>query len=75
MREVFEDGVHLKLIDQDGSNLISTIIELKESPQLRKELAENGRQLVLKEYTWEKNAERLVEHIQRTRDLYQSSMY
>jgi hypothetical protein len=30
-------------------------------------LAQNGQQLVLKEYTWEKNAARVVEHIENMR--------
>ena len=67
VREVFEDGVHLKLVKQDGSNFISTVMDLKDNPQLRAELGDNGRQLVLSEYTWEKNVERVLTHIQRIR--------
>jgi len=63
VREVFEDGVHLKLVSQDGSNFISTILELKNNPQLRNALGQKGQELVLKEYTWEKNAERVVGHV------------
>jgi len=63
VREVFEDGVHLKLVSQDGSNFIDTILELKNNPQLRNALGRKGQELVLKEYTWEKNAERVVGHI------------
>lgn len=64
VRQVFEDGVHLKLVKQDGSNFISTILELKKNPRLRIALGQKGQQLVLSEYTWEKNAERVVKHIQ-----------
>jgi len=67
VREVFENGVHLRLIKQDGSNFISTVLEMRADPQLRTELSNNGRQLVLNEYTWGKNAERVVEHIQNIR--------
>ena len=67
VREVFEDGVHLRLIKQDGSNFISAVLEMKADPQLRARLSNNGRRLVLSEYTWRKNAERVVEHIQNIR--------
>lgn len=63
VREVFEDGVHLRLIKQDGSNFASTVMEMKADPGLRARLGNNGRQLVLSEYTWKKNAERVVGHI------------
>jgi glycosyltransferase involved in cell wall biosynthesis len=64
VREIFEDGVHLKLVNQDGSNFVSTILELKNNPQLRIAIGQAGQQRVLSEYTWEKNAERVVSHIQ-----------
>jgi len=65
--EVFEDGVHLKLIEQDGSNFKSAILELKDNEDLRTQLAHNGQQLVLDNYTWEKNAERVLEHVESLR--------
>jgi len=67
VREVFEDGVHLKLVKQDGSDFVSNVLALKNNPQLRTELADSGKQLVLNEYTWERNAEKVVEHIQSRR--------
>ncbi|MFQ5642238.1 MAG: glycosyltransferase family 4 protein [Thiogranum sp.] len=67
VREVFEDGVHLRLVKQDGSDFTETVLELKNSPQFRMELARNGQRLVLGEYTWEKNAERVVGHIDAIR--------
>ncbi len=63
VREVFQDGVHLKLVKQDGSNFVSAVLELKADARLRAELAHNGRRLVLNEYTWKKNAERVVNHV------------
>jgi len=65
VKEIFQNNVHLKLVKQDGSNFVNAILELKENPQFRREIAQNGQRLVLKEYTWEKNAERVVAHIQR----------
>ena len=62
VREVFEDGVHLRLVKQDGSDFIETVLELKNRPQIRRELGQKGQQLVLSEYTWKKNAERVVRH-------------
>ena len=70
VREIFSDGVHLKLAKQDGSNFIAAVLELKADPQLRKKLSANGQKLVRTEYTWEKNAERVVTHIQ---DAHRSS--
>ena len=67
VREVFKDGVHLRLVKQDGSNLANAILELKNNPQFRNELAIKGQKLVLNEYTWKKNAERIVRHIQNVR--------
>jgi len=54
VREVFKDGVHLKLVKQDGSNLANAILELKNNPPFRKELAIKGQKLVLNEYSWKK---------------------
>jgi glycosyltransferase involved in cell wall biosynthesis len=67
VREVFEDGVHLRLVKQDGSDFIEAILELKNRPQFRRELGQNGRRLVLSEFTWEKNAERVMGHIKSMR--------
>jgi glycosyltransferase involved in cell wall biosynthesis len=64
VREVFQDGVHLKLVKQDGSNFINAVLELMNDAKLRADLGHNGRQLVLNEYTWKKNAERVVNHVQ-----------
>jgi len=54
VREVFKDGVHLRLVKQDGSNLANAILELKNNPPFRKELAIKGQKLVLDEYSWKK---------------------
>jgi len=64
VREVFDDGVHLSLVNQDGSDFVSTVLKLKADPQLMNELSSNGKKLVSQEYTWEKNAARVVSHIQ-----------
>jgi glycosyltransferase involved in cell wall biosynthesis len=68
VREVFGDGTHLKLVKQDGTNFVDTIIEMKENPELRERLRDCGRELILDRYTWEKNAERVVEHIHNVRN-------
>ena len=60
VREVFEDGVHLRLASQDGSDLAWIIEAMKADPAARDQLAQAGRRLVVNEYTWEKNAERVV---------------
>jgi len=68
VREVFKDGVHLKMVKQDGSDFIGAVLELKNDTHLRNELSKKGQQLVLDEYTWKKNAERVVSHIQSMRE-------
>jgi glycosyltransferase involved in cell wall biosynthesis len=67
VREIFKDGAHMQLVKQDGSNFIETILKLKNKPQLRKDLGQKGQRLVLSEYTWRKNAERVVSHINAMR--------
>jgi len=67
VREVFEDGVHLRLAKQDGSDLAAIVQELKASPELRQSLAQRGREMVAAGYTWRQNAERVVAHIRQVR--------
>ncbi len=62
VREVFEDGVHLALVKQDGSDFVDRVLEMKRSPELRTRMGRSGQRLVLQEYTWEKNAQRVVAH-------------
>jgi glycosyltransferase involved in cell wall biosynthesis len=64
VREIFEDGVHLKLVKQDGSNFISAVIGMIADPESSADLGKNGQRLVLSQYTWKQNAERVIKHIQ-----------
>ena len=66
VREVFKDGEHLVLVNQDGTDFARKLLELKADAKRRIRLARAGQSLVLNEYTWEKNAARVMEH---TRDL------
>lgn len=68
VKEIFQNNVHLKLVRQDGSDFTDAILELKNNPQFRRDMAQNGQRLVLKEYTWKKNTERVVAHIQGMRN-------
>jgi len=67
VKEVFEDGIHLRLVKQDGSDFIQILLELKNDAALRGKLSRTGRGHVLEEFTWARNAERVVQHIQRAR--------
>jgi len=67
VREVFEDGVHLLMVSQDGNDFPTAVLKLRNDAQLRSALRIHGRQLVLSEYTWTKNAERVINHIQSVR--------
>lgn len=60
VRDVFEHGTHLLLARQDGSDFEKLVTQLYESPALRAELAQLGRNHVLKEYTWRRNVERML---------------
>jgi len=63
VREVFTDGVHLRMVKQDGSDFVDAVLELKNDVQLRRSLSKTGQALVLEEYTWRKNAERVIAHV------------
>lgn len=65
VREVFANGIHLQLVKQDGSDFVKRIVGMKTDPEYRARLSSEGRRLVLKEYTWHKNAERVVQHLQK----------
>lgn len=67
VREVFENGVHLLMARQDGSDFSRLLLTLKDDRDLRIRLGQNGCNLVLSEYTWVKNAERLIDHMMNRR--------
>jgi len=67
VREVFEDGVHLSLVKQDGSDFVDRLLALKSNSELRHKLAERGQLLVKQEYTWEQNAGNVVRLIEEKR--------
>jgi len=67
VREAFEEGVHIKLAKQDGSDFLEKILEMKADSEMRHRMGIAGRKLVLSEYTWERNAERVVQHMQTVR--------
>lgn len=64
--EIFGDGEHLCLTEQDGSNLLELFQELSDRPPKHEQMAERGRDLVLEKYTWKANAERLCGFIHRS---------
>jgi glycosyltransferase involved in cell wall biosynthesis len=70
VREVFENGVHLRMVKQDGSDFIHAVLEMKADANLRAVLSDNGKRLVLNKYTWKMNAERAVDHIKSVRDTH-----
>jgi len=57
----------LRLAKQDGSNFAEIVQESKEGPEVRRNLGIKGKLLVLKGYTWQKNAEKVVRHIEGVR--------
>ena len=63
VREVFTEGEHVSLVKEDGSDFCDKVIELITSSSLRSNLAENGKQRVIENYTWEKNASGVLDHI------------
>ena len=63
VREVFQDGKHLRLINQARDGFIATVRELRNSQTKREELARTGKDHVLKFYTWQANAKRVCQHI------------
>ena len=67
VREIFDDGVHLALVRQDGKDFIDTVVKLKNNPQLRHEMGRQGQKLVKEKYTWKQNAENVVRLLERCR--------
>lgn len=65
VNEVFADGTHLLMADQSGSNFSDLVMELKGNSARRQALATAGQQFVLETYTWQKNAERVVDYVQQ----------
>jgi glycosyltransferase involved in cell wall biosynthesis len=65
VREIFEDGKHLLLVSQSGSDFKEAIVTLKNSQDLRTLLAMNGRERVVNTYTWFQNAKRVLDHTKR----------
>ena len=68
VREVFENGVHLRMVKQDGSDFVRAILEMKANPHHSAVLGANGRRFVLDKYTWKMNAERTVNYIKSVRN-------
>lgn len=69
VREVFQDNEHLILVAQDGSDFTKKLLLLMDNEKKRQRIAQSGRDLVLLDYTWERNAIRTMEHIsQRARE-------
>jgi glycosyltransferase involved in cell wall biosynthesis len=57
VREVFKDGVHLRLTDGSVEDLANKIIDLLQHPDKRSALGLAGKELVEENYTWRKNAD------------------
>jgi glycosyltransferase involved in cell wall biosynthesis len=55
--EIFTDRKHLVLTDGSVDDVFSKVAELMENQVLRAKIAEEGRSLITKHYTWEQNAD------------------
>ena len=66
VRELFKDGKHIKLIDQDGRNFEDVVTDIMQSEEDRGAIGESGKQYVLENFTWKKNARRMLEALQVT---------
>jgi glycosyltransferase involved in cell wall biosynthesis len=49
------------IIEPDVDQLANSLTKLLNEPQLRKEMGENGKHLVMEKYTWDKIAEKMME--------------
>lgn len=67
VREVVQDRVHLRLVSQQEPLFEEIIEELQQSADLRESLAKEGQRYILENYTWEKNAERVIRHLAHVR--------
>lgn len=60
-REIVEDNNCGLVVDPLNPKEIATAIEfLLENPELRKEMAENGRKIIIEKYNWENEAKKLL---------------
>lgn len=61
MADVIEDGVSGMLVKAgDTEDLTNKLLYLIERPELRKEMGARARQAMLENYTWKRNAERII---------------
>ena len=59
---VVRDGEHALLIEpRSASAILQAVRQLCANPDLRKQLAQNGRKLVTRKYTWDANALQTIE--------------
>lgn len=63
MTEDFENGRHMLLARQDGSDLIGLFERFISDRETMRSMAECGRDLVISQYTWQENARRLHEFL------------
>jgi len=61
VREVFKEQEHVLLVDQKKRNLKQAARFLLDHRDAADEMAAKGRDFVMKNYTWDKNAERLFD--------------
>jgi len=66
VQELFVDNTHIRMIEQDGSNLEEVITELTSSKEKCARIAQSGKAYVLSQFTWEQNAQRVVDTIKET---------
>ena len=66
VQELFVDNTHLRMIEQDGSNFEEVLNELTSSKEKCDRIAQSGKAYVLSQFTWQQNAERVVDTIKET---------
>lgn len=61
MEDVVQDGVSGMLVKPgDTEDLTKALLHLIERPELRREMGKKARQTMLENYTWQRNAERIL---------------
>jgi glycosyltransferase involved in cell wall biosynthesis len=67
VRDVFQPGEHIALASQDGSNFRDIILEFKTDADYRMKLGKQGQRYVTRNFTWNRNVERVCEHVSKFR--------
>jgi len=66
IKEIFEDGSNIVLINNDANSLANSILKIADNPGFRSEVAGNAFELITRDYNENKIARSFIEAVNRT---------